>query len=105
MRGLTDLSENRLAGLAFVTEMADDVFHHDDRAFDDHAEVESTEAEEIRGNVAEVEADGGKEQSKGNGDRDDQGSAEIAEEQEENEGDEKDADGEVVKHGFRGEVQ
>ena len=91
--------------VAVMAEMANDVFDHDDGAFDDHAEVQRAEREEVGGDVAEVETDGGEEQGEGNGDSDDESAAQVAEEEEEDERDEEDADGEVVKNGFGGEAE
>src|ERR1700679_4193966 len=85
--------------------MADDVLHHHDGAFDDHAEVQSAKAEEIGRDVAEVETDRGEEQREGNGYGDDEGAAQVAEKQEEDECDEQDAHGEIVEHRGGGELQ
>ena len=82
-----------------MTEMANDVLHHDDGAFDDHAEVQRAEREEIGGDVAEVEADGGEQQREGDGDGDDQGAAQVPEEEEEDDDDQDDALGQVVEDG------
>ncbi len=84
--------------------MADDVFDDDDRAVNDHAEIESAEREKIGGNFVEVEADGGEQQRERNGERDDERAAEIAEEEKEDDGDEQDAFGEIVQDGVRGEM-
>src|ERR1039458_4183264 len=80
--------------------MAYDIFDHHHRAVDDHAEVQSAQREQVGGNVAEVEADGGEQQREGNGKRDDDGAAHIAEEEKENDGDEEHARGEVVLDGI-----
>ena len=64
-----------------MREMADDVFDHDHGAIDHHAEVQRAQRKQVGGNVAEVEADGGEQQRKGNGERDDDGAAHIAEEE------------------------
>ncbi len=101
----TDLSNHRLVRLAVMTQMADDVLHHHHGAFDDHAEVQGAKAQEIGGDVAQVETDGGEEQSEWNRDRDDQGSAQIAEEQEQDKSDEKDAYGQVIQNGARCELE
>ena len=83
-----------------VGEMANDVFDHHDGAVDDHAEVERAKGEQVGGDVAEVETDGGEQQREGNGEGDDDGAADIAEEEEEDDGDEDHALGEVVFDGF-----
>ncbi len=90
---------------AAVGEVADDVFDHDDRAVDDHAEVECAEREQVGGDVRLVEADGGEDQRERNGEGDDDGAAGIAEEQEQDDDDEDDAFGEVVQDGVGGVVQ
>ena len=90
------------AGVVGFAEVADYVLDHDDGAVNDHAEVERAEGEEICGDVAEVEADGGKEQREGDGEGDDDGAADVAEEEEEDERDEEDAFEEVVLDGFDG---
>ena len=79
--------------------MADDVLDHHHRAIDHHAEVQRAEREQVGGNVAKVEADGGEQQRKGNGERDDDGAAHIAEEEKQNDRDQNHARGEVVLHG------
>ena len=84
--------------------MANDVFDHDHRAIDDHAEVERAEREQVGGDVAQVEADGGEQQREGNGERDDDGAAHIAEEEKEDDDDEDHALGEVVFDGVDGVV-
>lgn len=71
--GFADLLGGREGFFALLAEMADDVLHHDDGAVDDHAEVQRTEGEEVGGDVAEVEADGGEEERERNGKRDDEG--------------------------------
>ena len=65
-----------------MAEVADDVFDHDDGAVDHHAEVERAEREQVGGDVAEIEADGGEEQSERDGEGDDEGAAQVAEEEE-----------------------
>src|SRR5580658_3723218 len=64
--------------------MADDVFNHHHRAVDDHAEIQSAQRKEIRRNVPQVQTNGGKEQRKGYGQRDNDCRARIAEKQEKN---------------------
>ena len=85
--------------------MADDVLDHDHRAVDDHAEVQRAEREQIGGNVAQIQADGGEQQSEGNGERDDDSAAHIAEEEKQDDDDEDDAFAEVVQHRVGGVVE
>jgi hypothetical protein len=47
--------------------VAHDVFHHDDGAVDDHAEIERAERKKIGRDVAEIEKNRGEEQGEGNG--------------------------------------
>jgi len=88
-----------------VAEMADDVFDHDHRALDDHAEVERSQREQIGGNVVEVEADGGEEKRERDGDGDDERAAGVPEEEKQDDGDEDDTFGEVFEDGVGGELQ
>ena len=74
-------------------------------AVDDHAEVERTEREQVGGNVAQVKTDGGEEQCKRNGERDDDRAANIPKKEEQNDDDEDDAFGEVMQDRVRGVVQ
>src|SRR5262249_22312500 len=67
--------------------MAQDVLDHDHGAIDDHAEIESSQREEIRGDVPEIKKNRGEEQRKGDGDGDDEGAADVAEKQKQDEGD------------------
>ena len=74
------------------------------RAVDDHAEVQCTERKQIGRNMAQVKADGGEKQRKGDGERDDDGAAHVAQEQKQNDRDEDHAFGQVVFHGFDREI-
>ncbi len=103
--GFADLLHDRLVGLAMMAEMANDVLDHDDRAVDDHAEVQRAEGEQVGGDVAEVEADGGEHQREGDRDGDDQGAAQVPEEDEEDDDDQDDALGQVVEDGGGGEME
>jgi hypothetical protein len=79
--GVANLLPGR-ARVVLLGEMADDVFDHDHRAIDHHAEVQRAERKQVGGNVAQVEADGGEHQREGNGERNDDGAAHIAQETE-----------------------
>src|SRR5579863_9505913 len=84
--------------------MADDVFDHDYRAVHDHAKIERAEREKIRGNLRQIEADGGEQQGKRDGERDNEGGAHVAEEKKKDDGNEEKAFGEIVQHGMRSEL-
>ena len=76
--------------------MANDVLDHDDGAVDDHAEVECAEGEQVRGDVARSRQMAANMQREGNGERNDDGAAHIAEEQEKDDDDQDHALGEVM---------
>ncbi len=84
--------------------MSNDVFDDHYRAVDHHAEIQRAQGEKIGGNFVEIEANGGKQQRKGNGERNNDGAANIAEKEEKNYGNQQHAFGQVVKHGMRGQV-
>ena len=86
-------------------EMADDVLHHHHGAIDHHAEIQRAQREQIGGNVLQVEADGREQQREGNGERDDERAAHVAEEEKQDDRDQDHALGQVVQHGVGGEVQ
>ena len=65
-------------------EVTEDVFHHDHRAVDDHAEIERSQRKQVRRDVTKIEKNRGEQQREGNRQRHDEGAAEVAEEQEEN---------------------
>ena len=85
--------------------MTDDVLHHDDGTVDDHSEVQCAEREQVSGDVAEVEADGGKQQRERNRQRDDESASDVSQKEEENDDDEDDAFGEVMQHRVGGVVE
>ena len=85
--------------------MADDVLYHHDRAVHDHAEVERSQRQQVGRNMTEVETDRSEQQRKRNGERNDQCSANIAEEEKEDDHHQDDALGQVVQHRVRGVVQ
>jgi hypothetical protein len=63
-------------------QMADNVFDHHHRAVDNHAEVQSPQRKQIRGDVPQVQADGSKKQRKGYRQRHDDCASDIAQEDE-----------------------
>ena len=79
--------------------MAHDVFDHHDGAVDDHAKIQSSERQEVRGNVSQVQTNGGEQQRERNGRGDDEGAANIAEKQQQNERYQDHPFGKVVQHG------
>ena len=84
--------------------VAKDVFDHHHRSVDDHAEVESAQRQQVRGNLAQVEQDGGEEQREGNGDGDDERAAHVAEKEEQNQRDQQHAVGQIAQDGVGGVV-
>jgi hypothetical protein len=80
--------------------MADHVLDHHHRAVDQHAEVQRAQRKQVGGNVAQVEADGGEHQREGNGERNNDGAAHIAQKQKQNDRDQDHAFGQVVLHGL-----
>ena len=84
--------------------MAHDIFDHDHRAIDHHAEIERAQRQQIGRNIFQAQADRSEEQREGNGQGDDERAAQIAEEQKQNHGNENYSFGEVVQHGVSGEA-
>src|SRR5579864_2516073 len=91
-------------GLLVISEgsVAKDVLDHDDRAVNDHPKVECAQREQVCGDMAEIEKDGGEEQRKGDRYGDDQSAAYVAEEEKQNQGDEKYAVSQIAQNGVRG---
>ncbi len=85
-----------------AAQMAHDVFDHDHRAIDHHAEIERAQRQQVGRNMVQVEADRGEQQRERNGERHDERAAKVAEEQKQNHGNQNDALGQVVQHGVRG---
>src|SRR5580698_9237219 len=90
----------RRAGVVGMGEMADDVFDHDDRAVHYHAEVQCAERQQVGGDFVEIQANGGEQKCKGNGERDDDCAAHVAKEQEKNYRYKNHALGEIVLDGL-----
>ena len=88
-----------------MAQVTNDVFNHHHGTINDHAEIERTQAEQVRRNMSQIETNGCKQQRERDGEGDDQRAAEIAEEQEENDDDKDDSLGQVVKHRVRRQVQ
>ena len=95
---VTDLLHHRHVLAPAVAEVPYDVFHHHHRAVDDHAEVQRAEGEQVGRDIAQVQADRGKQQRERDGQRHDQRAAQIAQENEQDNNDQDDAFGQVVQH-------
>src|SRR5271165_845004 len=78
--------------------VADNVLDQHNGAFDDHAEVQCSEREQVRRNMHQVQTSSREQQGKRNRGDNDDGSADIAQKQEQNERDEDHPLGQVVKH-------
>src|ERR1700753_2689546 len=85
--------------------MADDIFHDNHRAVDDHSKVERAKRQQVGRNVAKIEANGSEEQCEWNGDRNNKCGANISKKEKQDDDDEDDALGEVMHHRMGGEVQ
>ena len=105
MRGLADLFIDREVFIAVVAQVAHDVFNHHHRAIDDHAKVQRPQRKQVCRDMAQIQTDGGKEQSERNRERHDEGAANIAQEHEQNDDDEDDALRQVMQDGMRREMQ
>src|SRR5579862_7900252 len=97
MRGFADAVDQAQRRLLRTIQMADDVLDHDDRTVDDHAEVKCAEAQKVRGDVAEVKTDGGEEQSKWDREGNDDGAADIAQKNKEDDDNQDHSFGEIVQ--------
>ena len=84
--------------------MAHDVFHHYHSPIHHHAEVQGTQGEQVCGNMAQPQADRGKQQGEGNRERNDDRAADIAQKDEKNDHDQDHAFGKVMHDGVRGVV-
>ena len=104
VRGFRDLLARRFSSGIAISQMADDIFHHHHRAFHHHAEIERAQREQIRGNAFELEAGGGEQQREGDSERNDEGSADIAEEDKQHDRDEDDSFCQIVHDGVGGEM-
>src|SRR5271165_7391900 len=84
--------------------MSHDVLNHDHGAIDDHAEVESTQRKQVCRDMPEIQADGGKQQRKGNGQRNDNCSANIAQQNEKDDDDQDHSFGKIVEDSVCGVI-
>ena len=85
--------------IAFDVEMTHHVFDHDDRAVNDHPEVQCAQREQVCGDVAEIQANGGEHQRDGNCERNNDGAAHIAEKEKENDHNQNHSLGQVALDG------
>src|SRR3974390_1161948 len=88
-----------------MTEMSNDVFDHDHGAIDNHPKIQCAEREQVGGDTFELEAVGGEQKRKRDGQGNDGGAANIAEEEEKDDHDKEDALGEIVEDGVGGVVK
>ena len=58
------ISQERSSCWSPKASVAQDVLDHDDRAVDDHAEIERAQREQVRGNVAQIEQNRGEQQAR-----------------------------------------
>ena len=79
-------------------------FPQSHRAVHHHSEIERAQRKQIGGNIAQIQADGSKQQREGDGQDDDKRRPEIAEKEKQNDGDQQDALGQVVHHRVSSEV-
>src|SRR5258708_1514447 len=96
--GIEDTFHGSLVGGFRMTEVADDVFHHDHRAIDNHAEIQSAKRQEICRNALKPQTCGRKQQRKRNRQRDDQRTSGVAKKQKQNDHHQNDAFAEIVEH-------
>jgi hypothetical protein len=87
----------RLGEVILPVQVPDDVFHHDDRAVNNHAKIERAEREKIGRNSFKSEARRGEQKRERDRQRDDECAAHIPEEQEEDDHYQNDAFGEIVQ--------
>ncbi len=71
MGGFKYLLLGRLGHIVCTAQVADNVFHHHHSSVHHHAKIQRAEGKQIRGNFAEVQADGGEQQGEWNGEGDD----------------------------------
>src|SRR5215467_2965926 len=98
------LLEDGALVLGVLAEVPDDVFHHDHRSVHDHAEIQRSEREQVRGNVPQIETDRGEKQREWNGQGHDERAPGVPEEDEEDNNHQHHAFAEVVQHGVSGVV-
>jgi hypothetical protein len=74
-------------GVLFFTEMADDVFHHDDGTINDEAEVDGSEAHQVPADLVTHHAGHGKKHGKRDDEGDDERGAEVSQQGKEHDDD------------------
>ena len=70
------------AAIVQTAHVPDDVFDHDHCAVDHHAEIQRTQREKVRRNVAQIQPDRSKQQGERNGQRDDESGTNVQQETE-----------------------
>ena len=85
-------------------QVADDVLDHHHGTVHDHPEIERAQREQVGGDLAEVQTNGGEHQGERDRDGDDQSPADIAQEQKQNHRHEQHALGEILLYCARREV-
>ena len=86
-------------------QVPDNVFDHDNGAVHHHSEIQCAEGEKVGGNFAQIEPDRSEHQGKRDRQGHDHGGANVAEEQQQDDGNQDHSLAEVVQHGVQGEVQ
>src|SRR5208282_5556700 len=81
--------------------MPNDVFHHHHSPVYDHAEIQGAQGEQVRGNVPQVQADGGEEQGEWDRQGDNDCSANVAQKDEQDDHYQNHSFGEIMQHGVR----
>ena len=80
------------------------VFHHDDGAVDDDAEIDGSDRKQIGGHVVGMQDDEGKQKRQRNGQRDDDCGADADQEKDQHNQDQHHAAQQVVFDRIRGEI-
>ena len=93
-----------IAGVFQLAQAAEDIFHHDDRAVHDDAKVHRAQGEQVGRDAAPGEADEGGQQRQRDDEGDDGRGAEVAEKEQQHEGDEHGALREVLEDGMEGGI-
>ena len=93
-----------LPSASAAAEVTHDILHHHDGAVDHHAEIERAKRKQIGRNAFQLEKCRGEQQRKRNGQRDDDGSAHVAEKQKQNDHDQDNSLGKVVQYRVSREV-
>src|SRR5580698_7719511 len=98
MRRFADSIQRRSPMRIRTIQMANYVLHNHDRTINNHAEVKRTQRKKISRDVSEIKAYRSKQQREGNRERYDDRSADISEEQKQDDHDEEDAVTKIAKN-------